>query len=59
MALIKKKMDEKVELTLHQLKDIFMAGELFQEDYSENGDDATELDFGDYLKEFLDIEIDE
>ena len=57
----KLKMTDKVELTLHELKDLFMAGELFENDTINvdmgEKDEVTELDFGEYLKEVLDIEI--
>jgi hypothetical protein len=54
----KLKMTDKVELSLQQLRSLFVAGEEFQEDFAENGEDATVPDFGDYIEKEFGIEID-
>jgi hypothetical protein len=57
----KLKMTDKVELTLQQLRNLFIAGETFESNVIDvdmcEKDEVTEPDFDEYLKEVLDIEI--
>ena len=58
---MKKKMNDKIELSMQELKSLFIAGGLFESetiavDMGER-DEVTALDFGDYMKEAHNIEI--
>ena len=57
----KLKMSDKVELTLQELQDLFIAGQRFGRDYLlyeiDEVDGVTEPDFDEYIKNTLNIEI--
>jgi hypothetical protein len=61
MATRKLKMTDKIELTIQELKKLFIAGENFESDTIAvnmgEKEEVDSLDFGEYLKETFDIEI--